>query len=58
MMENSKYKEEKIEKKEIEGIKDIVLRNLKNLERANNFWSNNYIEYKRNGDKNGILLAE
>ena len=58
MMENSKYKEEKIEKKEIEGIKDIVLRNLKNLERVNNFWSNNYIEYKRNGDKNGILLAE
>ena len=58
MMENSKYKEEKIEKKEIEGIKDILLRNLKNLERVNNFWSNNYIEYKRNGDKNGILLAE
>ena len=58
MMENSKSKEEKIEKKEIEGIKDIVLRNLKNLERINNFWSNNYIEYKRNGDKNGILLAE
>ena len=57
-MENSKSKEKKIEKKEVEGIKDIVLRNLKNLERANNFWSNNYIEYKRNGDKNGILLAE
>ena len=58
MMENSKSKEKKIEKKEVEGIKDIVLRNLKNLERVNNFWSNNYIEYKRNGDKNGILLAE
>ena len=57
-MENSKSKEENIEKKEIEGIKDIVLRNLKNLERINNFWSNNYIEYKRNGDKNGTLLAE
>ena len=57
-MENSKSKEKKIEKKEVEGIKDIVLRNLKNLERVNNFWSNNYIEYKRNGDKNGILLAE
>ena len=57
-MENSKSKEKKMEKKEVEGIKDIVLRNLKNLERVNNFWSNNYIEYKRNGDKNGILLAE
>ena len=57
-MENSKSKEKKIEKKEVEGIKDIVLRNLKNLERVNNFWSNNYIEYKRNSDKNGILLAE
>ena len=57
-MENSKSKEKKIEKKEVEGIKDIVLRNLKNLERVNTFWSNNYIEYKRNGDKNGILLAE
>ena len=57
-MENSKSKEKKIEKKEVEGIKDIVLRNLKNLERVNNFWRNNYIEYKRNGDKNGILLAE
>ena len=57
-MENSKSKEKKVEKKEVEGIKDIVLRNLKNLERVNNFWSNNYIEYKRNGDKNGILLAE
>ena len=57
-MENSKSKEKKIEKKEVEGIKDIVLSNLKNLERVNNFWSNNYIEYKRNGDKNGILLAE
>ena len=41
MMENSKSKEKKIEKKEVEGIKDIVLRNLKNLERVNNFWSNN-----------------
>ena len=26
--------------------------------RANNFWSNNYIEYKSNGDKNKILSLE
>ena len=50
-------------KKEIKGIKDIVLRNIKNLSeyekeeknyykpvRVNNFWSNNYTEYKSNGD--------
>ena len=58
-------------KKEIKGIKDIVLRNIKNLfeyekeeeicykpVRVNNFWSNNYIEYKSNGDKNRILSVE
>ena len=46
-------------KKETEGTKDIVLRNIKNLfeyekeeenyhkpVRLNNFWSNNYIQYK------------
>ena len=26
--------------------------------RVNNFWSNNYIEYKSNGDKNRILSVE
>ena len=26
--------------------------------RVNSFWSNNYIQYKRNGDRNIILLAE
>ena len=26
--------------------------------RVNKFWSNSYIEYKSNGDKNKILLAE
>ena len=25
---------------------------------VNNFWSNNYIEYKNNGDKNKILSVE
>ena len=57
-------------KKEIKGIKDIVLRSIKNLfeykkeenyykpVRQNNFWNNNYIEYKSDGDKNKILLLE
>ena len=58
-------------KKEIKGIKDILLRNIKNLfgyekeeenyykpVRVNNFWSNNYIEYKSNGDKNKISVEE
>ena len=48
-----------------------MLRNIKNLSerekeeenyykpvRVNNSQSNNYIEYKSNGDKNKILLAE
>ena len=26
--------------------------------RVNNFWSNNYIEYKSNGDKNRMLSVE
>ena len=55
----------------VQGIKDIVLRNITNLfeyekeeenyykpVRANNFWSNNYSEYKNNGDKNRILSTE
>ena len=57
--------------KKIKGIKDIVLRNIKNIfehekeeenyykpVRVNNFWSNNYTELKRNGDKNKILSVE
>ena len=58
-------------KKEVKGIKDIVLRNIKNLFEkekgeenyykpvtVNNCQSNNYIEYKSNGDKNKILSVE
>ena len=58
-------------KKEVKGIKDIVRRNIKNLSeyekeeenyykpvRVNNVWSNNYIAYKRNCDKNRILSVE
>ena len=53
-------------KKEIKGIKYIILRDIKNLfeheqeeeenyykpATVNNFWSNNYIKYKSNGDTN------
>ena len=57
----------------VKGIKDIVLRNIKNLfenekeeenlykpvrVNKNNFQTNNYIEYKSNGDKNKLLLVE
>ena len=58
-------------KKEVKGIRYIVLRNIKNLfeygkeeedfykpVRGNNFQSNNYIEYKCNSDKNRILSVE
>ena len=57
-------------KKEIKGIKDIVLRNIKNLFEYGkeektyckpirvNSWSNNYIEYRSNSDKNKILSVE
>ena len=58
-------------KKEVKGIKDIVLRNIEKIfeyekeeenyykpVRVNNFWSNNYIEYKSKGDKNKILSVE
>ena len=57
--------------KKIKEIKDIVLRNRKNLfeyekqeetyykpVRVNNVWSNNYTEYKCNGDKNKVLSVE
>ena len=56
-------------KKETKAIKDRILRDIKNLfeheeeyhhklVRANNFWSNNYIEYESNGDRNKTLSAE
>ena len=58
-------------KKEVNRVNNIVLRNISNLSerqkeeenyykpvRLNNFQSNNYIEYKSNGDKNKILSVE
>ena len=76
-MENPRSEDQKIMKdirnlfrlkKEVKGIKDIELRNIKNLfehekeeqnyhkqVRVNNFWNNNCIEYKSNGDKNRAL---
>ena len=57
-------------KKGVKGIKDEVLRNIKNLfkheeegnyykaVRVNDSWSNNYIEYKSNCDKSRILSVE
>ena len=55
--------------KENEAIKDRILRYIKNLFeheeknyykplRVNNFWSNNYTEYKSNGDKNKTPSVE
>ena len=59
------------QEKETKGIKDRILRNIKNLfehekeeenyykpVRVSNFWSNNYIEYKSNSDKNEALSVE
>ena len=58
-------------KKETKEIQNRILRDTKNLSeyekkdenyyklvRVNNFWSNNYIEYKSNDDKNKILSVE
>ena len=58
-------------KKEIKGIKDIVLRSIKSLfenekaegdyyksVRVSNCWSNNYIEYKSNDDRNKTLSVK
>ena len=51
-------------------MKDRILKNIKNLfeheeeetyyksVRVNNFWSNNYIEYKSTGDKNKTLSVD
>ena len=55
--------------KEIKAIEDRILRDIKNLfehkeenyykpEWVNNFWSNNYIEYESNGDKNKRLPVQ
>ena len=55
--------------KEIKAIEDRLLRDIKNVfehkeenyykpVRVNNFWSNNYIEYERNSDKNKRLPVE
>ena len=79
-MKNPRSEEEKIIKdarkllrlkKKVKGVKDIVLKNIKDLfgykkeeenyyqpVRVNNFSTNHYIEYKSNGDKNRILSAE
>ena len=58
-------------KKEIKGIKDIVFRNIKNLfgfkkeeknyykpVKVKNVWSNDYVEYKSNGDKKVLSVEE
>ena len=56
--------------KETKAIKDRILRDTKNLfeheedenyykpVRVSNFWSNNYIEYESNGDRNKTLSLE
>ena len=57
--------------KKTKAIKDRILRDIKNLfdlekeeenyckpVRVSNFWSNNYIEYKSNGDRNKTLSVE
>ena len=56
--------------KENKTIKDIIVRNIRNLfeneeeenyckpVRLSNFWSNNYIEYRSNGDRNKTLSVE
>ena len=56
--------------KETKAIKDRILKDIKNLfehqeekncykpVRVNNFWSNNYIAYESNSDRNKILSVE
>ena len=57
--------------KEIKAIKDRILRDIKNIfenekeevnynkpTRVNILWSNNYIEYESNGDRNKTLSGE
>ena len=73
-MKNWRFEEENIIKnvgnlfrlkKETKGIKDKILRNIKNLFEkyhkpvsANNFWSNNYIEFKSNGNRFKTVSVE
>ena len=56
-------------KKEIEALKDLIIRNISNpfgqeeedyykTVRIGNFWSRNYIEYESNGDRNKTLSLE
>ena len=74
MMKNLGLEEENIIKnirnlftleKETKGIKDEIFRDIKNLfdeyykpVRVNNFWINNYIEYKSNNNRYKILSVE
>ena len=64
-----KRKKEIRENKELNErlIKERIIRDIKKLfqqedyykpERVSNFWSNNYIEYESNGDKNRNLLLD
>ena len=59
------------QEKETKAIKDRILKDIKNLfehekeeenyykpVRVSNFWSNNYIEYESNGDRNKTLSVE
>ena len=58
------------QEKETKAIKDRILRDIKNLfeheeegnyykpVRVSNFWSNNYVQYKSNGDNNKTLSVE
>ena len=59
------------QEKKTKAIKDRILRDIKNIfehekeeenyykpVRVSNFWSNNYIECKSNGDRNKILSVE
>ena len=56
-------------KKENKAIKNRIIRNIRNifehkeedyykLVKVGSFWSNNYIEYESNGNRNKILLVE
>ena len=56
--------------KENKAVKELILRDFRNIYenkeeenyykpvRVNNFWSNKYIEYERNGDRSKILSLE
>ena len=74
-MESPRSEEDKITKdirnlfrlkKEVERIKDLILRNIKNLleyeNEEENYYKpvrvNNYIEYKSNNDKSRIVCME